>query len=184
MKYLLILLVLVTAFFVNESFAFHEELEKRAYVPRSGFFADDSNSNQIFIPAINREYRLQVVLDDLPRDQNSVANVGYVFHLLEKTPNQMLPEYNRTFTGFTDTRQVLSLSNSTKIQTEQYDLPILVNFTVSFDKPGRYQYSYFHNLLGTKVSSGASGGGYWVVKQYSKAVDDNGHCKNPKLSTF
>ncbi len=185
MKYLVIFLVLVTVFFINESFAYHEELEKRKYVPQSGLFTDDGfESNQIIFPLVGKEYRLQIVLDDQSRNQESQVRVGYGFYLLDKIPNHMTPEYNRTFTGFEDTRQVLSLRNSTDIDTEQSDLPMLVNFTVSFDKPGRYQYHYFDHSLGKEKGSGSSGGGYWVVSEYSKAVDANGRCKNPELSSI
>ncbi len=172
-------------FFVNESFAYHEEIEKREYPPRSGLFIDNgSDSNQIIFPLTGKEYRLQVVVEDQSRNQDSLVRVGYGFYLLEKTPNRMMPEYNRTFTGFEDTRQILSLTNTTEIRTEQADLPMLVNFTISFDKPGRYQYDYFERSYGEERGGGSSGGGHWVVAEYSKAVDENGKCKNPELSSI
>ena len=185
MKYLVIFLVLGTVFFVTESFAYHEELEKRKPVPTSGLFTDeDSDSNQIMFPLVEKEYRLQIVLDDQSRNQDSQVRVGYGFYFIEKNPNRMIPEYNRTFTGFEDTKQLLSMTGSTEISTETLEFPILVNFTVSFDKPGRYQYNYFEQSLGKEKGSGSSGGGYWVVTEYSKAVNEHGNCKNPELSTI
>lgn len=51
MKYFVILLVLLSIFFTNKSFAYYEELEKNKHVPRSGLFTDiDSESHQIIFP--------------------------------------------------------------------------------------------------------------------------------------
>jgi len=47
-----------------------------------------------------------------------------------------------------------------------------------------YQYSFFERSIDPGGSGGSQGGGYHVVAKYSKAIDENGTCKNTELLTL
>jgi hypothetical protein len=86
--------------------------------------------------------------------------------------------------GFESTHSTSGKRDSQTFQTSQYEFPIIANFTMTFEKKGVYRYSFFEHMIEPGGSTGSSGGGYFVVSKYSKAIDNNGQCKNPKLLTL
>jgi hypothetical protein len=56
----------------------------------------------------------------------------------------------------------------------------MVNFTATFEKPGFHNYIYFENRM-DGGGNGYGSGMYHVVLDYSKAIGDDGMCKNTDL---
>ena len=175
-----IMIMCFSVMFLQSAFAYHGEQERLEMSHMTGLF--DSEQNFIMYPLIDTEYRLQIVLHDEVEYENSTVKVGYGFQLLERVPSRMSSEYGQHFMGFEKTSASLSDRDSKEIQTNQYTFPILVNFTVNFEKSGVYSHSFFENKIGPNYSSGSHSGGYHVVSHYSKAIDENGACKNPELT--
>ena len=176
---LLILIICFSVVFFQSVFAYHGEKEQLEIFQMTGLF--NSEQNFVMHPLIDTEYRLQIVLREEAQYENSTVNVGYGFNLLERVPNKMSSEYGQYFMGFEKTSASLAGRDSKQIQTNQYDFPILVNFTVNFENPGMHSYSFFENRMGPNHGGGSHGGGYHVVSYYSKAISENGVCKNPEL---
>ena len=179
---LLISLVFFGVLFFPSAFAYHEEREQIEISQMTGLF--NSDRDMIMFPVVGKEYHLQVVLRDESQYENSTVTVGYGFNLLDRVPNKLSPDYDKPFMGFESTHATSADRDSKTIQTSQYEFPIIVNFTTTFEKSGVYSYSYFEHRVQPGGSSGSSGGGYHVVSKYSKAVSDNGTCKNPELLTL
>ena len=179
---LLILLICCSAVFFQPAFAYHGEREQMETSQMTGLF--NSQMERIMNPKVGQDYHLQVVLRDESQYANSTVNVGYGFNLMERVPNKLTADPDKPFLGFESRHSISSSRDSKTIQTGQYKFPIIVNFTVSFEKPGAHQYSYFEFSKEPPGSSGSSGGGYHVVSDYSKAVNEDGTCKNPKLITL
>jgi hypothetical protein len=108
--------------------------------------------------------------------------VGYGFNLIDRVPNKLSPDSTKPFMGFESTHSTSGKRDSQTIQTSQYEFPLIVNFTVAFEKPGVHHYSYYEHKTEPGGYGGSSGGGYHVVSKYSKAIDHNAACKNTKLS--
>lgn len=177
-RFLIIIAVCMLGFFIN-AFAYHGEQERLEMSQMTGLF--DSDQNFVMYPLIDTEYRLQIVLREEAEYGNSIVDVGYGFQLLERFPSRMSSEYGSYFMGFEKTSATLASRDSKQIHTNQYNFPILVNFTVNFEKPGVHSYSFFENKIDPNYSSGSHGGGYHIVSHYSKAIAENGECKNPEL---
>ena len=183
MNYFVILILISYSIAISQSaFAYHGEREQMETSQMTGLF--NSQMERITHPKVGQDYHLQVVLRDESQYANSTVSVGYGFNLMERVPNKLTPDSDKPFLGFESRHSISSSRDSKTIQTSQYKFPIIVNFTVSFEKPGAHQYSYFEFSKDPPGSGGSSGGGYHVVSQYSKAVDENGTCKNPKLITL
>jgi hypothetical protein len=183
MNYFIILILIISCSIVSQSsFAYHVEREQIETSQMTGLF--NSQMERITHPKVGQDYHLQVVLRDESQYANSTVNVGYGFNLMERVPNKLTADSEKPFLGFESRHSTSSSRDSQTIQTGQYKFPIIVNFTVSFEKPGAHQYSYFEFSKDPPGSGGSSGGGYHVVSEYSKAVDENGTCKNPKLLTL
>jgi hypothetical protein len=179
---LLILIIAFGTIFFSSAFAFHQEREQLEISQMTGIF--NSQMNMIRHPLVGQDYHLQVVLRDESQYANSTVNVGYRFNLMERVPNKLTPESEKPFMGFESRYSTASIRDSKTIQTSQYEFPIIVNFTVSFEKPGVHQYSYIERSVDPPGSGGSHGGGYHVVSEYSKAIGENGVCKNTKLLTL
>ncbi len=179
---ILILIIVFSTIFFSSAFAFHQEREQLEISQMTGIF--NSQMNMILHPKVGQDYHLQVVLRDESQYANSTVNVGYRFNLMERVPNKLTPESEKPFMGFESRYSTASIRDSKTIQTSQYEFPIIVNFTVSFEKPGVHQYSYFERSVDPPGSGGSHGGGYHVVSEYSKAIGENGVCKNTKLLTL
>lgn len=184
MKYFLIFIFVIVASigFVLPSLAYHEEREQLEMSQMSGLF--NSNMGMIMFPLVGEEYHLQVVLRDESQYENSTVSVGYGFNLMERTPNNLSHNSSKPFVGFESTHSITGSTDSKTIHTSQFKFPIIVNFTTTFEKPGAYRYSFFDHTKEPGGSSGSSGGGYFVVLKYSKAINEDGVCKNPKLLTL
>ena len=181
----ILLLILISYSFVifsQSAFAFHEVREQLEASQMTGIF--NSNMEMIRHPLVGKEYHLQAVLQDESQYANYPVNVGYGFNLIERVPNRLTPDSEKPFLGFKSRYSISNIRDSMTIQTGDYKFPIIVNFTVSFEKPGAYQYSYFEHSKDPPGSSGSSGGGYHIVSEYSKAIGENGRCKNPELLTL
>jgi len=179
---LLILIIAFGTIFFSSAFAYHGEQEQLETSQMTGIF--NSQMNMIRFPLVEQEYHLQVVLRDESQYANSTVNVGYGFNLMERVPNKLSVDSEKPFMGFESRYSTASIRDSKTIQTSQYEFPIIVNFTVSFEKPGVHQYSYFERSVDPPGSGGSHGGGYHVVSEYSKAIGENGVCKNTKLLTL
>jgi len=175
----LILIIAFGTIFFSSAFAYHQEREQLEISQMTGIF--NSQMNRIMHPLVEQEYHLQVVLRDESQYSNSTVNVGYGFNLLERVPNKLSADSEKPFMGFDSTHSTSASRDSKTIQTGQHQFPIIVNFTVAFDKPGVYRYSFFEHTIEPGNAGGSSGGGYHVVSKYSKAIDENGACKNTKL---
>jgi len=178
----LILIIVFGTIFFSSAFAYHQEREQLEISQMTGIF--NSQMNRIMFPLVEQEYHLQVVLRDESQYSNSTVKVGYGFNLLERVPNKLSADSEKPFMGFDSTHSTSASQDSKTIQTGQHQFPIIVNFTVAFDKPGVYRYSFFEHTIEPGNAGGSNGGGYHVVSEYSKAVDENGVCKNPKLLTL
>jgi len=176
---LLILIIAFGTIFFSSAFAYHQEREQLEISQMTGIF--NSQMNRIMFPLVEQEYHLQVVLRDESQYSNSTVKVGYGFNLLERVPNKLSADSEKPFMGFDSTHSTSASQDSKTIQTGQHQFPIIVNFTVAFDKPGVYRYSFFEHTIEPGKAGGSSGGGYHVVSKYSKAIDQNGSCKNTKL---
>ncbi len=179
---LLILIIVCGTIFFSPVFAYHQEREQLEISQMNGIF--DSQMNMIMHPKVGQDYHLQVVLRDESQYTNATVNVGYGFNLMERVPNKLSADSAKPFMGFESRYSTASIRDSKTIQTSQYEFPIIVNFTVSFEKPGVQQYLYFERSVDPPGSGGSHGGGYHVVSEYSKAIGENGVCKNPKLLTL
>ena len=182
-KTLAIIIVLgVVGFAVvsQSAFAYHQEREQLEISQMTGIF--NSNMDRIMHPLVGQEYHLQVVLREESQYENSTVKVGYGFNLMERVPNKLSADSEKPFMGFESKHSTSAGSDSKTIHTSKHKFPIIVNFTVSFEKPGVHQYSYFEHTIEPGNAGGSHGGGYHVVSEYSKAVDENGACKNTKLS--
>lgn len=184
MKYFVILILIFSSsiIFIQYSYSFHEERERLEISQMTGIF--NSEMNMIRFPLVETEYHLQVVLREESQYENSTVNVGYGFNLVERIPNKLSPNSTKPFMGFESTHSTSGARDFKTIKTNEYEFPIIVNFTVTFEKPGVYHYSFFENTVGPGGSSGSSGGGYHVVSKYSKAVNENGVCNNSKFLTL
>ena len=179
---LLILIICISVVFLQSTFAYHEEREQLEISQMTGLF--NSEMNLVMFPLVEKEYHLQIVLRDQTQYENSTVTVGYGFNLMDRTPNKLSPESDKPFMGFESSHSSSNNRDSKTIQTNQYEFPIIVNFTVAFEKPGVYHYSFFEHMIESGGSSGSQGGGYHVVSEYSNDIDKNGACKNPKLLTL
>ncbi len=179
---LLILIIAFGTIFFSSAFAYHQEREQLEISQMTGIF--NSQMNMIRFPVVGEQYHLQVVLREESQYANSTVKVGYGFNLLERVPNKLSADSEKPFMGFESTHSTSASRDSKTIQTGQHQFPIIVNFTVAFDKPGSYRYSFFEHTIEPGNAGGSHGGGYHVVSEYSKAVDENGVCKNPKLLTL
>jgi len=182
-KTLAIIIVLgVVGFAVvsQSAFAYHQEREQLEISQMTGIF--NSNMDRIMHPLVGQEYHLQVVLREESQYENSTVKVGYGFNLMERVPNKLSADSEKPFMRFDSTHSTSASQDSKTIQTSQHQFPIIVNFTVAFDKPGVYRYSFFEHTIEPGNAGGSNGGGYHVVSEYSKAVGENGACKNTKLS--
>jgi hypothetical protein len=173
---------MVISFSIESVSAYHEEHEELERSQMTGLF--NSDMDMVMFPLVNKEYRLQIVLREESQYQNSTVTVGYGFNHMERIPNKLSAESAKPFMGFESKHSASGNQDSKTIHTSQYEFPIIVNFTTTFEKPGVYQYSYFEHMIEPGGSSGSSGGGYHVVSKYSKAVNENATCKNPKLLTL
>ncbi len=184
MNYFLILILIASFSIVisQSAFAYHVEREQMEISQMTGIF--NSQMNMIMHPKIGQDYHLQVVLRDESQYANSTVTVGYGFNLMERVPNKLTPDSEKPFMGFESRHSTASIRDSKTIHTGEHKFPIIVNFTVSFEKPGVHQYSYFENRVDPPGSSGSNGGGYHVVSEYSKAIGENGVCKNSELLTL
>ena len=130
--------------FVQSTFAYHEERERIEISQMTGIFSE--NMKIVIYPIIDREYHVQVVLREDNQPVNSTMNVGYRFNLVEKTPHRYsLDESPQETKMNTKARHILQSGDSKTIQTGQYDFPIIVNFTVIFEKPGFYNFNYYES---------------------------------------
>jgi len=179
---LLILIVAFGTIFFSSAFAYHEEREELEISQMTGIF--NSQMNMIRFPVVGEEYHLQVVLREESQYSNSSVNVGYGFNHVDRIPNKLTEDSAKPFMGFESTHSTSGKRDSKTIETNQYEFPIIVNFTVSFEKKGVYQYSFFERSIDPGGSGGSHGGGYLVVAKYSKAIGENGGCKNPELLTL
>ncbi len=181
-----IIIVIIFASFLGvdstQIFAFHVEREQMEISQMTGIF--NSEMNMVMFPLVEKEYHLQVVLREKSLYENSTVTVGYGFNLMDRMPNKLSSNSTKPFMGFDSTHSTSSSRDSKTIQTSQYEFPIIVNFTVAFGKPGVYHYSYFEHMIEPGGSSGSSSGGLFVVSQYSKAINENGTCKNSQLLTL
>jgi hypothetical protein len=177
MKYFFILVILIG--FAGSAFGYHEEREQLEISQMTGIF--NSEMDMIRFPLAEKEYHLQVVLRDESQYENSTVRVGYGFNLVDRIPNKLDADSEKPFMGFESSHSTSAYRDSKTIQTNQYEFPIIVNFTVSFEKPGIHRYSFFEQMIEPGGGGGSSGGGYFVVSKYSKAIDDDGTCKNPKF---
>ena len=181
-NFVIFVLILSSIVLLPSAFAYHEEKEQLEISQMTGIF--NSNMDMIRFPLVGQDYRLQIVLRDESQYKNSTVNVGYGFSLMERTPNKLSPDSEKPFMGFERRHSILNMRDSKIIQTNQQSFPIIVNFTISFDKPGPYQYSFHEYTMEPAGSSAGHGGGYDVVSSYSKAIDEKGACKNPELLTL
>ena len=179
---ILILVIAVSAGIFQSSFAYHQEREQLEISQMTGIF--NSNMDMINHPLVGQEYHLQVVLREESQYANSTVTVGYGFNLVERMPNKLTADSAKPFMDFESKHSTSAGRDSKTIQTGQHKFPIIVNFTIAFERPGVHHYSFFEHTIEPQGSSGSSGGGYHVVSQYSKAIGDNGHCKNPELLTI
>ena len=179
---ILILIIGLSVVFPLSVLAYHEESEQLETSQMTGIF--NSKMNMIQFPLVGQEYHLQVVLREESQYENSTVNVGYGFNLVDRIPNKLSHDSVKPFMGFESTHSTSVTRDSKTIHTSQYEFPIIVNFTISFEKPGVYHYSFFENTMEPGGSSGSSGGGYHVISKYSKAIGENGVCKNPDLLTL
>jgi len=181
MRYFLILILIASSWFVFSEFAFtyHREQEQLEMSQMTGIFS--SEMKFVMYPLVGEEYHLQIVLRDESQYENSIMTVGYGFNLIERVPNKLSPESVKPFMGFESTHSTSANKDSQTIQTNQYEFPLIVNFTVAFEKPGVHHYLYYEHMTEPGGYGGSSGGGYHVVSKYSKAIDQNGACKNKKL---
>jgi len=168
--------------FFQSAFAYHEEREQLEISQMTGLF--NSQMSMIRFPLVDQEYHLQIVLRDKAQYENSTVTVGYGFNLIDRIPNKLSSDSVKPFMGFESTHSSSANRDSKTIQTSQYEFPIIVNFTVAFEKSGVYGYSYFEHMIEPGRGGGSQGGGYHVVSQYSKAINEDGACKNPKLLTL
>ena len=182
MKFFVILILVTCGVFFQSSFAYHVEQEQLEISQMTGIF--NSEMEMIRFPLVGQEYHLQVVLRDKSQYENSTVTIGYGFNLVDRVPNQLSSDSKKPFMGFESTHSTSDKRDSITIQTSQYEFPIIANFTMAFEKKGVYRYSFFEHMIEPGGSAGSSGGAYFVVSKYSKAISDNGQCKNPKLLTL
>jgi hypothetical protein len=182
MKIFVILILVTSGVFFQSTFAYHEEREELEISQMTGIF--NSEMDMVRFPLVGQEYHLQVVLRDESQYENSTVTIGYGFNFVDRFPNKLSSDSVKPFMGFESTHSTSGKRDSKTIQTSQYEFPIIVNFTMTFEKKGVYHYSFFEHMIEPGGSSGSSGGGYHVVSKYSKAIDNSGQCKNPKLLTL
>jgi len=182
MNYFLILILLIgsSIVFSQSAFAYHVEREQLEISQMTGIF--DSEMNMVRFPLVEKNYHLQVVLRDKSQYENSTVTIGYGFNLVDRIPNRLDADSEKPFMGFESTHSTSGNRDSKTIKTSQYEFPIIVNFTMAFEKPGVHNYSFFEHMTEPGRSAGSSGGAYFVVSNYSKAIDEDGTCKNPELS--
>ena len=139
----LLVIIGLSVVFPLSVLAYHEEREQLETSQMTGIF--NSKMNMIQFPLVGQEYHLQVVLREESQYENSTVNVGYGFNLVDRIPNKLSHDSVKPFMGFESTHSTSVTRDSKTIYTSQYEFPIIVNFTVSFEKPGVYHYSFFEN---------------------------------------
>ena len=146
MRYFLILILIASSWFVfsESAFAYHGEQEQLEMSQMTGIFS--SEMKLVMYPLVGEEYNLQIVLRDESQYENSTMTVGYGFNLIERVPNKLSPESVKPFMGFESTHSTSANKDSQTIQTSQYEFPLIVNFTVAFEKPGVHHYSYYEHM--------------------------------------
>ncbi|MDH3278370.1 MAG: hypothetical protein OEL77_04785 [Nitrosopumilus sp.] len=179
MRSTIILILIFSVVILKSAFAYHEVREELEISQMTGIF--NSQMDWIMFPLVGEEYHLQVVLRDKSQYENANVTVGYGFNLVERIPNKLSSDSKTPFMGFKSTHSTSASRDSKTIQTNQYKFPIIVNFTITFEKPGPHSYSYFDHMIESGGSSSSSGGGLFVVSKYSKAMENDGVCKNPNL---
>lgn len=148
-------------------------LSHAQYVGDKNYGLFDQQKNQILFPLAEKQYTLQIPLHDY-RYENSTPNVGYSFRLAEPSKLRTTTDLSiKQSRGFSDSKQIPA---GTKI-------PTIVDFTISFDSPGTYLYTFSESTQGQNSFALTQMGGYVVVSRYSKAVTEDGHCKNPQMLT-
>jgi hypothetical protein len=177
---IVIAMVVFVSIFSQSAFAYHGEQEQLETSQMTGIFS--SEMKLVRFPLVGQEYHLQVVLREESQYENSTVTVGYGFNHVDRIPNKLTEDSSKPFMGFESKHSTSAGHDSKTIHTSQYKFPIIVNFTVSFEKPGVHQYSYFEHTIEPGNAGGSHGGGYHVVSEYSKAIDHNAACKNTKLS--
>jgi len=184
MKYFLILILVITASvgIFQSTLAYHQEREELEESQMTGIF--NSKMDMIRFPVVGESYHLQVVLRNELQYKNSTVTVGYGFNHVDRVPNKLTPDSDKPFMGFESQHSTSSMRDSQTIQTSQHSFPLIVNFTISFERPGVHHYSFFNHVIEPEGSGGSSGGGYHVVSQYSKAIGEDGRCKNSELLTL
>ena len=165
-------------FVVLSAFGYHEERQKQEMLHHTGLYTQ--NMEYVIFPRTDTQYHLQIVIDN-NQYENSTIKVGYGINRVEKIPHRLVPEHPAEYPYFESIQQLSNMKNSTEFHTEGLDRPIIVNFTINFEQPGIHQYLYFEQGMGPDMGGGSSGGGYMVVAEYSRAIDDNGMCKNSEL---
>jgi len=176
---IVIAMVGFVSIFFQSTFAYHGEQEQLEMSQMTGIFS--SEMKHLMHPLVGQEYHLQIVLRDESQYENSTMTVGYGFNHIDRIPNKLSPDSAKPFMGFESIHSTSGKRDSQTIQTSQYEFPLIVNFTVAFEKPGVHHYSYYEHMTEPGGFAGSSGGGYHVVSKYSKAIDQNGACKNTKL---
>ena len=163
---------------IPQAFGYHEERERQETLRHTGLYT--KNMEYVLFPRVDTEYHLQIVIDN-QQYENITLNVGYGINNVEKIPHRLVPDHPTEYPYFERIQQLSSMKDSTEFHTEGMELPIIVNFTINFEETGLHQYRYFEQRKGPNLGGGSSGGGYMVVSQYSKAVTDDGSCKNTEL---
>jgi len=182
MRYFLILIA-ISVFVISEyAFAYHGVQEELEMSQMTGIFS--SEMKRVMFPLVGQEYHLQIVLRDESQYENSTVRIGYGFNFIERVPNKLSTNSDKPFIGFESIHSTSANRDYKTIQTSYFEFPIIVNFTVAFENPGAHNFSYYEHMIEPGGSSGSSSGGIHVVSKYSKAIEGNGACKNPKLITL
>ncbi len=168
-----------TSFVFDQStLAYHEERQNEDFMKYYSGLMNLDETVGIQIPTIEKQYLVRVSLQEESGLTNSTANVAYDYTMLEKISTKLV---DRPFYAVgNDAKESIKITDEVNFDLDDITFPHLVSFPIIFDVPGVYRESIYTTVYesGKDKSGSRHNGIVAVVSEYSKAMDENGHCKN------
>ncbi len=122
-------------------------------------------------------HKIEPKQPNFPNATQFIGKVGYAFQPGEVMPNpKEKNEYMERLDEFVDT-SIIGDSYEFVVDPQK---SFFVKFAISIDQEGRYSYQFYQKDIGIGGSIGT--GTVTVVQQYSKAIGENGECKEDDLT--
>ena len=141
-----------------------EKGQQYSIVQKVDFSDDNFAENATFSAVVGYAYQKGDKMIHPPRGEN-VTDVEH----------QEFAEDNRKLNDEFYQHSEIAKSFEFKITVEK---PFYVKSPLAFDESGLYTYQYYKKLKNSSATKGSSMGSLVVVDKFSKAVDEDGICKN------